>query len=90
MKISLLIKVQGRVQGVAFRAHTQKQAKQLGVMGYVKNLASGEVEIVAQGNHIEVQQLVTWCRQGPMLAEVKQVLVNDYNEPDIYQDFEIL
>ena len=41
--------VSGKVQGVYFRAATQKQAQKLGVTGWVRNLASGEVEIHALG-----------------------------------------
>ena len=47
----------GKVQGVGFRMYTQRQAQQLGVRGYVRNLANGDVEIVALGENERVEAL---------------------------------
>ena len=65
--------VQGIVQGVGFRYHTQNEAVRLGVTGYVKNLPDGTVEIVAEGPSPAVTQLLDWVKQGPPAAHVKQV-----------------
>lgn len=65
--------VQGTVQGVGFRYHTQREATQLGLTGYVKNLPDGTVEIVAEGPSPAVTQLLEWSKQGPITAQVKQV-----------------
>ncbi len=66
----LKIIVKGRVQGVYFRAYTQKQAGKLKITGYAKNLSNGDVEIVACGEKKRIEELVAWCHKGPMLAKV--------------------
>ena len=63
--------VKGKVQGVWFRASTQRQAQQLDITGYAKNLANGNVEVVACGNATAVERLMQWCATGPELAEVE-------------------
>ena len=71
MKKSLSIKVEGRVQGVAFRYYTSKKASQLGLSGWVKNLSDGRtVEIFAEGEEGKLEKLLDWARQGPSSANV--------------------
>ena len=65
--------VSGRVQGVCFRAETQKQASQLGLTGWVRNLPDGGVEVLVEGEEQRVQQLMAWCRQGPPRSRVDRV-----------------
>ncbi|UJF24156.1 acylphosphatase [Suttonella sp. R2A3] len=65
--------VSGRVQGVAFRYYTQKQAKALEVCGYVRNLEDGRVEVLAQGDEAAIEALSVWLWQGPPAASVENV-----------------
>ena len=65
--------VSGRVQGVAFRASAQHQARLLDLSGWVRNCADGTVEILAEGERAELQRLVDWCHTGPPAARVAQV-----------------
>ena len=65
--------VHGRVQGVAFRANTQHQARRLGLRGWVRNCHDGTVEFVAEGEQNRVQQLVTWCQHGPPGSRVTHI-----------------
>lgn len=88
MSECLHIIVKGRVQGVYFRAFTQKQAIKLKLRGYVRNLADGDVEIVASGEHESLQALVAWCHKGPLLAKVSTVQVSEYPLGD-FDGFEI-
>lgn len=74
-------RVTGRVQGVYYRASTQREAQRLGVVGYAKNLSDGSVEVWAQGDAAAVDDLVAWCRGGPPRSEVTEVAVEDA-EPD--------
>jgi acylphosphatase len=62
--------VSGRVQGVAFRAHTRQQALALGLRGYARNLADGRVEVLAAGEANASDALANWLRHGPPLARV--------------------
>lgn len=68
--------VHGRVQGVFYRAKTQKTAKRLGVTGWVKNCDDGSVEIHAEGNRDQLEELIAWCRRGPALASVSNIDLN--------------
>jgi acylphosphatase len=72
--------VTGRVQGVSFRAYTESTARSLGLIGWVRNLPSGQVEIVAEGTTEAVERLVEWAHTGPSLARVENVEV-DYLAP---------
>lgn len=65
--------VRGRVQGVAFRWSTQECAHELGLSGYVRNLADGSVEVLAQGEQRKVDVLCEWLWQGPAHARVDTV-----------------
>lgn len=89
MNDCLHIIVKGRVQGVYFRAFTQKQAVKLGLTGFVRNLANGDVEIVASGAHAALQQLVSWCHNGPVLAKVSEVVATAHGNDEFFQRFEI-
>lgn len=89
MSECLHIIVKGKVQGVYFRAYTQKQADKLNLSGFVRNLPNGDVEIVAKGDKPAVQALVTWCHKGPLLARVKQVIANPYQVGEVFEGFEI-
>lgn len=89
MNTSLHIIVKGRVQGVYFRAYTQKQAVKLNLSGFVRNLGNGDVEIVAHGENQDLQQLVTWCHKGPILAKVKEVIITPHHSSELFEAFEI-
>jgi acylphosphatase len=65
--------VHGRVQGVFFRHAAAEEARLLGLRGWVKNLVSGDVEIVAEGPRRELKILAAWAHQGPRLARVTGV-----------------
>lgn len=65
--------VSGRVQGVAFRAHTRTQALALGVRGHARNLADGRVEVLAVGDAEAVERLAEWLLHGPPSARVEAV-----------------
>lgn len=65
--------VSGRVQGVWFRASTQRAAVDLGVNGWVHNLPSGQVEAVFEGDPAQVDEAIAWVRMGPPRAEVTDV-----------------
>jgi acylphosphatase len=81
--------VRGVVQGVGFRMYAQREARSHGLRGYVRNLPSGEVEIVAEGDRAAIERLATWARAGPPAADVEDVRVT-YAEPTgTFADFGI-
>lgn len=71
------ITVSGLVQGVYFRASTQRRAEELGLRGEVKNLPDGRVWISAEGEGVLLDMLVEWCHLGPAQAEVEKVEVQE-------------
>lgn len=89
MKQTLHIVVNGRVQGVYFRANTQKQALKVGLSGYVRNLENGDVEIVATGTSSQIDSLVKWCHKGPILAKVLTVKTTEMPLDNDFISFEI-
>jgi acylphosphatase len=69
--------VSGRVQGVSFRAATCREARRLGVVGWVRNLPDGTVELEAEGDDARIVDLLAWCAHGPPAARVSRVSVDD-------------
>ena len=65
--------VSGKVQGVWYRQSTLRMAEALEVTGWVKNLDSGDVELLACGKEEDVEKLKSWLWQGPVNAEVSAV-----------------
>ena len=67
--------VSGRVQGVAFRVSTLREAERLGVAGWVRNLPDGCVEAAFEGAPEAVSAAVEWCHRGPSWARVDRVQI---------------
>lgn len=65
--------VRGRVQGVFFRASTQREAKRLGLTGWVRNRPDGSVEVLAEGEEDNIKELVAWANRGPSASRVERV-----------------
>lgn len=68
--ICIRVWVHGMVQGVGFRYSTQREAKELGVKGYAKNLDDGSVEVQACGEAEQVEALLAWLKAGGRAALV--------------------
>ena len=81
--------VKGRVQGVFFRDSTRRKAKELGLVGTVRNLPDGTVEVIAEGPSDSLGALVHWSRSGPPGAEVTQVRTTDLESTGEFDDFTI-
>jgi len=79
----------GSVQGVWFRDSTQKEAERLGLKGYVRNLSDGTVEIVALGPPSRVNSLSQWAREGPPLAQVTQLELEEVAYSNSLPSFEV-
>ena len=84
--------VQGRVQGVGFRAATLQTGRALGVAGWVRNRPDGTVEVVADGDEQALKRLEAFLRRGPPGAHVRHVDVSwepPGEGPDSLKGFEI-
>lgn len=67
--------VEGRVQGVGYRAWAQYRASRLGLAGYVMNLDDGRVRVHVEGDRSVVETFVAELAQGPRLARVRRTAV---------------
>ncbi len=78
--------IEGSVQGVGFRYEMTRQARQLGVTGWVRNLRDGKVEAVVDGPPDRVDAIIAWARRGPAAARVRDVKVSE--NAGSYDEFE--
>jgi acylphosphatase len=80
--------ISGYVQGVSFRYFVKTNASKLGLTGWVRNTEDGGVEAVFSGEKEKIEEMISLCRKGPMLAEVKQVGFES-EEPEQFNEFQI-
>jgi len=69
----LQVVLQGRVQAVGFRQFASAHALELGFTGYVRNRWDRSVEVMAEGERVQLEQLLARLRRGPRAANVTQV-----------------
>jgi acylphosphatase len=81
--------ISGKVQGVFYRHHTRRKAQELGITGWVKNLANGDVELIACGDSEAIKQLTTWLWDGPSRAKVDNVVCEEIVN-EVHEDFKIM
>ncbi len=87
---SVQVIVQGRVQGVFFRAFASSQAGELGLTGYVRNLPGGQaVEVQAEGARKQLERLITDLKAGPPEARVEKVITTWAEYSGSYTGFSI-
>jgi acylphosphatase len=79
--------VSGRVQGVAFRWFVEKQAIRLGLRGWVRNRFDGRVEVVAEGERPDLEELLGRLREGPSLSRVGSVQIEWEESRAEFPDF---
>jgi acylphosphatase len=82
------ILVSGRVQGVFYRNWAITEARALGLRGWVRNLRSGDVEILALGPEEAIETFVGRCREGPPAAVVTGMRVEEAEEEEALTGFE--
>jgi acylphosphatase len=68
--------IEGRVQGVGFRYFVLNKANQLDITGWVRNTPDGNVEVVAEGHRVELDELLSALRSGPRSAFVSRMKEN--------------
>ena len=81
--------VKGKVQGVGFRYYTRRLAISLGLTGFVKNLAGGEVEIEAEGEKQNIQEMIRDLQTKDMSEYISDLQIDWSDQQNKYHDFVI-
>ena len=81
--------ISGRVQGVGFRAHAQRWAQRLSVMGWVRNLVDGRVEVIAQAAQSVLVEFEIQLRRGPEFSRVSDFHADSWEQAEVYSVFEV-
>jgi acylphosphatase len=83
------ITVVGLVQGVGFRYFVYTKARNLNLNGYTKNLFSGEVVTIVEGEKYLIEELIDNIKIGPSRSHVKKCFTNWYEYKNEFKIFEI-
>ncbi|MFH0711742.1 MAG: acylphosphatase [archaeon] len=90
MKSGARFVVKGTVQGVFFRQFVKEGADELKLRGFVRNLESGDVEIVVEGEDDAIERLRARIRKGPKHAQIRDVVVEERKWSGDFDEFKIL
>ncbi|MBC8317435.1 MAG: acylphosphatase [Desulfobulbaceae bacterium] len=82
--------IEGRVQGVFFRACTRDEAVRLGLYGWVRNLPDGSVEALIAGEEQTVDRMLEWLQTGPPMADVARVVFDPVHPTPDEKDFSVI
>lgn len=85
--VHLIIK--GKVQGVFYRAAAKDIANEIGVKGWIKNTAEGNVEALITGSDEQIQSFIKWCRKGSSKAVVTDVIVRKEAD-EVFENFKVM
>jgi acylphosphatase len=86
---SVKVVIYGYVQGVFFRDFTSRRARELGLTGYVRNLPNRAVEVLADGERINLEKLIGHLKTGPPGAAVEKIEVSWSEYTGSYSHFGI-
>ncbi len=77
------------MQGVFFRAATERAAIDFNLTGWVRNMADSRVEAVFEGEDENVDKMIAWCHIGPPAARVENVTTKEEQNTGEFRDFSI-
>ncbi|MDA3957628.1 acylphosphatase [Oceanispirochaeta sp.] len=89
MNEAVRVRVTGRVQGVGFRYSTCRQARRLGLAGWVRNEYDKSVLVHMQGTNDRVQDMLTWLKKGSPGARVDEAQILQASLDNSLIDFNI-
>ena len=81
--------VHGLVQGVFFSYNIKKEALNLGLKGYAKNLPDGTVEVVAEGPEDKLKELMEYCKKSPGASQVDKIGITIEKPKKEFESFEV-
>ena len=83
------VTISGRVQGVGYRAWTERLARTFGLEGWARNRRNGDVEAMFVGDEDRIAAMLAACHQGPATALVATVAVEDRDPDEAMDGFQI-
>ncbi len=86
---AIRVTVYGRVHGDFFRAFASRNARELGLTGYVRNVRDGTVEVVAEGERKQLEKLIGYLKVGPPAAKVEKLVTNWSAYSGKYSSFDV-
>ena len=89
-KVRVHIYIEGKVQGVFYRAWTKGQVDKLKLTGWVKNLDDGRVEAVFEGEKLKVEKMIAKCKEGSWPAKVVHIDISWEKATGEFKNFEIM
>jgi acylphosphatase len=81
--------VHGKVQGVYYRAFTSRAARSLSIKGFVRNTRTGDVELEAEGERADIDELLRQLKAGPPEAEVENIDMEWSEYSGLYKNFDV-
>lgn len=87
---ALHLRIRGRVQGVGYRASMSREARRLGLSGWVRNRLDGSVEAAVVGDDAAIEALIEWAHRGPPAARVTEVEARPLAGPSGFEGFDQL
>ncbi len=81
--------VRGLVQGIFFRVNTKEKAQQLGITGWVRNLDSDKVEIIAEEEKKKIEELIKWCKEDSSSARIEEIKIEWQSYKAEFKNFDI-
>ncbi len=88
-RVSAIIHVEGRVQGVGYRFFVESAAVEMGLFGYCRNLADGRVKVEVEGSEAAIRKLIDRLKEGPSLSQVTRVEVEWGQRQARFSEFRI-
>ncbi|MCE7733232.1 MAG: acylphosphatase [Candidatus Heimdallarchaeota archaeon] len=83
------LRIHGIVQGVFYRTSAVKLAKQLNLVGWIKNRADSTVECIAEGRKEDLEKFIEWCQTGSTHSKVERTDVEWMDFKDEFREFKI-
>jgi len=90
MKKAVKFVISGTVQGVFFRQFCKEQADKLELRGYVRNLESGEVEVLVEGDKNNIEEMYKILKKGPPHAQIRDLKPEEKKWSGEFKEFTIM
>lgn len=81
------ILIEGDVHGVGFRYGARRKARELDLVGFVKNTEDGKVYVEATGAEENLYKFIEWCKVGPTFSKIEKVEINFLDKDLNYDNF---